>query len=303
MKYSLLIVVLSFCITLHGLAQNQPKVIDMHHHTPLGAGEIVTVQNWINAMDSLNVEFSVLNGTPDYLDAWTNEAPDRFIPSLLFPCEDGKAPNGGRPCFDDGKTFPDLNWLRKNIEEGKIKMFGEVVTQYLGIYPHDSRLEPYLDLAEEYDIPVAIHVGLGPPAAAYPSSPVPQKSPNFRAAAGNPLELEEMLLRHKNLRLSVMHAGWPMLDEMITILYHHPNVYAELGVLQWAIPREEYYHYLKRLVQAGYSDRLLFGSDGGPQRLAEGIDAIMSADFLTEQQKEDILYNNASKFLKIESSN
>ncbi|MGK7389517.1 MAG: amidohydrolase family protein [Candidatus Cyclobacteriaceae bacterium M2_1C_046] len=275
-----------------------PRVIDMHQHAPLGPGEIRSPQNLLNVMDSLNVEFSVLTGTPDYLEAWTNKSSDRFVPSLLLPCENGKAPNGGRECFQNDRTFPDLSWLRGEIEKGNIKMLGEIVTQYLGLFPNDQKLEPYLDLAEEYDIPVAIHVGPGPPAAAYSSSPVPQKSPNYRAAAGNPMELEEMLLKHKNLRVSVMHAGWPMLDEMISILYHHPNVYVETGVLQWAIPREEYYRYLKRLVQAGYSDRILFGSDG---RLAQGIEAIMSADFLTEQQKDDILYNNASKFLEIDS--
>ena len=36
--------------------------------------------------------------------------------------------------------------------------------------------------------------------------------------------LEGMLLRHKRLRRFVMHAGW-RIDEMIALLYAHPNVY------------------------------------------------------------------------------
>jgi predicted TIM-barrel fold metal-dependent hydrolase len=40
-------------------------------------------------------------------------------------------------------------------------------------------------------------------------------------AAGDPLLLEGVLLRHKRLHLFVMHAGWPRLDEMIALLYAH----------------------------------------------------------------------------------
>lgn len=54
-------------------------------------------------------------------------------------------------------------------------------------------------LAEEFDLPVGIHLGAGPPAVAYESSPVPVKSPKFRMAAGDPLLLEDVLLRHKRL--------------------------------------------------------------------------------------------------------
>jgi predicted TIM-barrel fold metal-dependent hydrolase len=161
--------------------------------------------------------------------------------------------------------------------------------------PNDTALEPYWALAEEYDIPVCIHMGLGPPNAAYPSSPVPYKSPNFRGSAGNPMLLEEVLLKHKKLRLWVMHAGWPMLDEMILMLYLHPNINVDTGVLQ-LLPRKEYYYYLKRLVDAGYAKRIMFGSDGN---MKEGVEAILNADFLTDQEKEDILYNNASKFLRL----
>lgn len=96
-----------------------------------------------------------------------------------------------------------------------------------------------------------------------------------------------------------MHAGWPLADEMVFILHQYPQVYAEVGLLQWTelFPRVEYHSFLKRLVDAGFSDRILFGSDGS---LAEGIDAILDADFLTEQQKEDILCNNAARFLKLD---
>jgi predicted TIM-barrel fold metal-dependent hydrolase len=50
------------------------------------------------------------------------------------------------------------------------------------------------------------------------------------------------------------------------------------------------------LVEAGFGDRILFGSDGS---LEEGVDAILEAEFLTGQQKQDILCNNAAQFLRL----
>ncbi len=82
---------------------------------------------------------------------------------------------------------------------------------------------------------------------------------------------------------------------MILLLHLHPNVNVDTGILQW-LPRKEYYYYLRRLVDMGYSKRIMFGSDGS---MKEAVEAILQADFLNDQEKEDILYNNASKFLRL----
>ena len=97
-------------------------------------------------------------------------------------------------------------------------------------------------------MPVAVHMGPGPAGAAYDSSTVPFKSPSFRMAFGDPLMLEEVLLRHKRLRLSVMHAGWPRLESMVALLYAHPSVYVDLAGLQTQalVPRAAYLPALAR---------------------------------------------------------
>ena len=46
-------------------------------------------------------------------------------------------------------------------------MLGEVSTQYGGTGPDDPKLGPSYALAEELDIPVAIHMGLDPPGTSY----------------------------------------------------------------------------------------------------------------------------------------
>ena len=285
------------------IASPEP-IIDVHLPAELAPGDLTTpqavagVRARVAVMDSLGVRAAVVTGVPDALAAWASVAPGRLVSGLLFPCEGGLAPNYGRPCFPGGAAYPDTAWLRREITAGRVQVLGEITTQYLGVAPNDSVLEPYYALAEELDIPVAIHMGPGPPGAAYPSSPVPRKSPNFRASAGRPLLLEDVLLRHKRLRVWMMHGGWPLVDELLILLWQHPQVYLDVGVRQ-RVPRAEYYAFLRRLVGAGYSDRIMFGSDGDAAQLRSGIDAIRQADFLTAEQKRAILYDNAARFLRL----
>jgi len=217
----------------------------------------------------------------------------------LFPCVRGLTLLEDHTCFETRTEFPDLRWLREEVEAGRIRGFGEIATQYLGLSPADVRMEPYWQLAEEADLPVGIHMGHGPPGAAYPSGPVPIK-PEFRMAFGDPMLLEEVLLRHKTLRLFVMHAGWPRLEPMLALLYAHPNVYVDVAALsaQFLVPRPAYYRYLQGLVDSGFGKRVMFGSDF-PNQLGPGIEAILAADFLTGEQKSDILCNNAARFLRL----
>ena len=104
------------------------------------------------------------------------------------------------------------------------------------------------------------------------------------------------------MRIYVMHAGWPMLDEMVALMWAHPQVYVDVGVIDWALPRPEFHSYLRRLVDAGFGKRIMFGSDQmvWPDVIGRAIEGIESAAFLSEQQKRDILYNNAVIFFRLD---
>jgi uncharacterized protein len=225
----------------------------------------------------------------------------RLIPGLMFPCEGGRMPNAGVQCFPNGtQAFPEIGWLREQVKLGRIRVFGEIGAQYLGISPNDARLEPYYALAEELDVPVGIHLGIGPPGVSYAASPFPAfKSPSYRGAAGDPYLLEDVLIKHPRLRLYAMHAAWPDIEHMVYMLCMHPQLYVDVSVLQFAIARPAYMTALKTLADAGLTDRVMFGSDGGPRFLAMGIEAIQGAPFLSDKQKRDILYDNAMRFFRV----
>ena len=187
-----------------------------------------------------------------------------------------------------------VDWLRKKHAEGRLQVIGEVAPNYDGILPTDSSLVPYFDLAEELGIPMAYHMYPGgPPGGAYFAYP------KTRAFQAKPLQLEEVLFSRPTMKIYIMHAGWPYLDDMKALMYAHPQVYVDIGVIAWIQPRKEFHHFLKGLVDAGYGDRIMFGSDQmvWPQTIDETVDAVNSADFLTLEQKEDIFYDNAATFL------
>ncbi len=87
---------------------------------------------------------------------------------------------------------------------------------------------------------------------------------------------------------------------MIGLMDTYPHVYVDIAVINWILPKKEFHYYLERLIDAGFGKRIMYGSDEmmWPQSMSISIENIKSASFLTEQQKEDIFYNNAAEFLR-----
>lgn len=232
----------------------------------------------IAALRRFNIT-AVTSGPASYVERWHADEPKRIIPAISFGMDDA----------------PSIDSLRALHKAGLLEVMGEIGLQYDGVAPNDSRFEPYWALAEELDIPVGIHMGPGPPGAAYLGAT------KYRMSLTDPLLLEDVLIKHPKLRLYVMHAGWPMIDRMIALLYAHPQVYVDTGVIDYTQPRVEFHRYLRRLVEAGYGKRIMFGSDQmmWPDAIEAAIQGIQSANFLTAQQKRDVLYENAARFLQL----
>jgi uncharacterized protein len=236
-------------------------------------------------MQRLNVT-AVVFGDPKSVQKWIDAMPGRVIPGTGF--------NEG---LDLGKRVP-LDELRKDFTTGGFKVMGEIGLQYEGLSPSDMSVDQYFALAEELDIPVAIHMGTGGSGRANVGMP------KFRGSMGNPLLLEELLARHPKLRVQVMHAGYPMIDNMLTLLQANSHVYVDVAGLIWSYPLKEVYRYIERLVDAGFEDRVMFGTDQveWPKLMSYSISIIQNADYLTPEQKRDILYNNAARFLRLDTA-
>jgi uncharacterized protein len=271
-------------------------IIDMHLHAgPAAPGAVNPAtgkpttantdderqQKTLDALRHFGIVKAVTSGPLPYVERMRQAAPDRIV---------------GGPLLSESCALPSVDELRAEFGSGRLHILGELGAEYLGLNPSDAWLEPYLALAEELDIPVAIHTGLGPPGSPYDCCP------KFRTNFGNPQLLEPLLVKHPKLRVYIMHAGWPYLQETKAILYMYPQVNADLAVIDWIIPREEFHDYLKALVRAGFGKRLMFGSDQmiWPESIKLAIEGIESARFLNAEQKRDIFYNNAARFLRLD---
>jgi len=280
-------------------AQKQQPIIDMHMHTglphkiPAGTpslcrpepceGDIPAtgdptqlLKKTLEVMNQYNIVKGYVSGVDlSTVKQWKMAAPERFLaaPFILKP------------------GSPDPEELRPEYTSGNFSGMGEIGTQLIGISPNDMKVDPYFSLAEELDLPVLIHtLGIGP------------YLPGFRCAAGNPLLLEDVLVRHPKLRLYVENAGYPYKEEMIAMMYQYPQLYADVSTITWVIPRAAFYDYLKAFIRAGLGKRIMFGSDQmvWPEKIGTAVEAIKQAPFLTDEQKRDILYNNAVRFLHLE---
>jgi predicted TIM-barrel fold metal-dependent hydrolase len=247
---------------------------------PAAKGEYM--KDVLAEMERLNVT-AVIFGTPESVQKWRDAAPNRVIPGTSFEA------GGKRLAVDQ---------LRASFTKDGFKVMGEIGLQYQGISPSDMSVDQYFALAEELDVPVAIHMGTGGSGRANVTRST------FRGSKGDPLLLEELLARHPKLRVQVMHAGYPMIDNMLTLLQANSHVYVDVAGLIWSYPLKEVNRYIERLVDAGFEDRVMFGTDQlvWPKLMAYSISIIQNADYLTPEQKRDILYNNAARFLRLDAS-
>jgi hypothetical protein len=278
--------------------KNRP-IIDMHLHSyPTGymgeAGmpnpvtgkpsssiiEEAILEATLAEMHRYNITLAVTSGPLDALNRWKSKEPERILGGVFF---------------DELTQLPNVEELKEQFTEGRLEVLGELVAQMKGLTLSDTLFEPYLTLAEELDIPVGIHTGVGPSETPYTCCP------EFRVKYGNPVLLEEVLVRHPKLQIYLMHGGWPYLEETKAIMSVYPQVYADLATIDWIIPREEFHEYLKDLIRAGFGKRLMFGSDQmvWPEAIGMAVEGIESAKFLTKVEKRDIFYNNAARFLKL----
>lgn len=235
----------------------------------------------LRANKELNITM-VVSGDADVIHKWHSAAPDHIIPSL-------------------GISNPEqmtVAAFKDSLSNGFYKVMGEVAPQYQGMSPSDMSLDAYFGVAEELGVPVGIHMGTGGNGMANISSP------KYRASLGQPFLLEDMLARHPKLKIWVMHAGYPMVDQMIALMGANAYVYVDLAGFIWSYPLEEIHAYLKRLVQAGFAKRILYGTDlmVWPELLETSIGVIENANYLSEEQKRDILFNNAVRFLNLDAS-
>jgi hypothetical protein len=298
--------------TLNPSSQNPEPypIIDIHMHTyqwnkygdppqpnlitgnvPEARTNAEAIEAYIAEMERYNIVLAVGSGELEMVATMKSHAQDRFLGGIEFPRY--TAPENNRLEY-----WPDIDELRQLYESDQLQIMGEITAQYAGVAPNDPKLEPYYALAEELDIPFCLHTGFGPPMSPY------MGDPDFRMRYGNPLLLEDVLVHHPRLRIYIAHGGYPFIEETIALMLMYQQVYVDISAINWLLTPEEFHSYLQQLMDARLGKRIMFGTDQmiWSEAVGMSIEAIESATFLTEEQKQDIFFNNAADFLKLDRS-
>lgn len=302
MNKALLIILLIFLST--DVLVGQSKIIDMHVHsyteseireltnptdyygTPGSSSAEELKLETYKELEKWNIVKAVVSGSPESVEEWaSNDTSQKIIRGLLI-------------FHPDDYGLDSLKFEQMVINK-EIEVFGEIGAYYSGTTLSDEIWQPYLRICEKYDIPVAVHTGGGDPGGTY------SWSPNARLRLGDPYLIEDVLVKYPKLRIYLMHNGGEEWHEhALRLMAYYPQLYTDIAVMLWVEPNSQrtVTDFLRNAQHAGYLDRIMFGSDQmtWPYAIGKSIDFLNSLEFLTEEEREGIFYNNAARFLKLD---
>lgn len=177
------------------------------------------------------------------ISKYVSDHPDRLLGFV------GIDPTGLSEALDDLRAA--------HVEPGIVGITVSPASQ--DFHPADSRAMQVFAEAAQLGMPVLLHQGI-----------------HFTSASkmefGRPVLLDEIARDIPELKLVVAHMGFPWVDECITLLGRHPNVYSDVSSMlhrPWHA-----YNALLSAYQYGVMDKLLFGSDFPYSSATSAIEAL-----------------------------
>ena len=186
---------------------------------------------------------------------------------------------------ESGGRFTGLGTLHPDSEDMKADVDEIIALGLKGVKLHpdiqkvkldDHRMHKMYELCEGR-LPMLLHTG------------------DCRYDNSNPNRLIPILEKYPSLTVIGAHfGGWSIWEEATKQLYTYKNFLVDCSSSLYAISKEK----AKELILAYGTDRVLFGTDYPLWTPEEEIERFMSLD-LTDEQREDILYNNTAKLFNI----
>lgn len=155
-------------------------------------------------------------------------------------------------------------------------------------HPTEDCMEPIYRLCEAYNRPIIFHSGLS-------------WEPDAPAGWSHPLEFEEVLIRHPELRVCLAHFAWPWVREMAMLMIKYPNVYTDTALLYVDTPEEQMSQLFEKDMGPMWFERcfprqVMFGSNG-PRFRAFKLKRALDKVPMREYAREGLYYKNAQRFL------
>jgi len=194
-----------------------------------------------------------------------------------------------------------LGYKSKKYVTQKLKEIVELGLSGIKILPTLQFFDPSVSnhvpllfkFAEKHNLPVLYHTGC---------DPGPWELPVLSKSA-NPLLLESLIRRYPKVKVILAHIGsyssnipaiW--FQEALYLMKLYSNVWGDLSAVPYLVTDHDLVQFIKN---ADVVKRILFGSDfpivnaGLQMGMESCITDIDNSPFLSEQDKDDIFFNNA----------
>ncbi len=168
----------------------------------------------------------------------------------------------------DPRRADAMDLLEHAVIDLKLKgvKFGPI---YNGVSLLDPRMEPFYKFCIRHNLPLTMHMGT-------------TYARNAPVDFGRPIYVEEIALRHPELKMIMAHMGHPWYEECIVIARKQPNVYCEVSALHYR--PWQYYNILICAQEYTIHDRnkIYFGTDFPYAGVEESIEGLRNINHQVE---------------------
>lgn len=169
----------------------------------------------------------------------------------------------------------------------------KIYAGYSKYWLSDPMYRPVYELAQTYQKPVAVHMGL-------------TAHPKAHLKYSHPLALDEVASEYRRVKFIMCHFGNPFLQESVAVLAKNPNVSSDLsGLLEGRVDMDDYFQDYRGytnmlrdwLCYVGCWDRILFGTDFPIVHYGDYIEFI--SRLVPEQYWDKVFFDNANYIYKL----
>jgi predicted TIM-barrel fold metal-dependent hydrolase len=178
-----------------------------------GSGK-ASVKEMVAEMDELGVEYVFM----DQMVMWSRRESSLVghipIETITEIVEESNGRVIGGAGYNPFRIKESLEEIERAVKDFGFKyVWFHPIT--FGLAPNDKKCYPLYAKCLELEIPVCYQSG-------HSAEPLPSEP-------GHPMYADEVALDFPELRLVLTHTGWPWVDEWISMLWRHPNVYGNIG--------------------------------------------------------------------------
>ena len=194
-----------------------------------------------------------------------------------------------RTCFNANEVVQQAQWVEQHLQR-KTCVGIKLYPGYNHFYLYDDAIDPFYQLAMQYNKPVAIHTG---------STVIS----NALLKYSHPLVVDEVAVRYPQVQFIMCHIGNPWIVDAVAVMEKNENVAADLsGILEGKIDdmpdflarKHGYLNYVKGWLE--YLDnyeRLLFGTDWPLANLSNYIEFV--GHIIPEKHHQKVFFDNANR--------